>query len=75
MVSAIFNLALQTGANRVVRGARIEHVVGDPSLGPENDREYGRLIVQTALDAIATEVDLPTLFEPQAQIEQPAGVA
>jgi hypothetical protein len=27
MISAIYDLALTTGANRVIRGARIEHVV------------------------------------------------
>ena len=44
MISAIYNFALTTGANRVIRGARIEHVCGDPSLGAEKDygiRLYG----------------------------------
>ena len=47
MISAIYNLALTTGANRVIRGARIEHVVGDPGLGPEKDFAYGLQIVGT----------------------------
>ena len=34
MISAIYNFALTTGANRVIRGARIEHVCGDPTLEP-----------------------------------------
>ena len=29
MISAIYNFALTTGANRVIKGARIEHVEGD----------------------------------------------
>ena len=66
MISAIYNFALTTGANRVVRGARIEHVCGDPSLGPEKDHAYGMRIVTTALGAVATAVDRPTLFDPQA---------
>ena len=41
MISAIYDLALTTGANRVIRGARIEHVCGDPNLGPEKDYAYG----------------------------------
>ena len=41
MISAIYSLALTTGANRVVKGARIEHVCGDPSLGDEADLAYG----------------------------------
>jgi hypothetical protein len=51
MISAIYNLALTTGANRVIRGARIEHVCGDPHLGPEKDYAYGMRIIRTALEA------------------------
>ena len=64
MLSAIYDLALTTGANRVVKGARIEHVVGDPSLGPEKDRAYGLQIVRAALQTLLTPVDAPTLFDP-----------
>jgi len=66
MISAIYNFALTTGANRVVRGARIEHVCGDPSLGPLKDHAYGMRIVTTALDALTTPVTRPTLFDPLA---------
>jgi len=66
MISAIYNFALTTGANRVVRGARIEHVCGDPNLGPEKDHAYGMRIVTTALDALMTPVTRPTLFDPLA---------
>ncbi len=64
MISAIFSLALTTGAPRVVRGSRIEHVCGNPSLGPEKDRAYSSEIVGTALKALSTGVSEPTLFEP-----------
>ena len=53
MISAIYALAMTTGANRVIRGARIEHVCGDPELGPEKDFDYGVRIVETA-EIIAT---------------------
>jgi len=66
MISAIYQFALTTGANRVVRGARIEHVCGDPGLGPDKDYAYGMRIVTTALEAIATPVTGPTLFDPLA---------
>ena len=65
-ISAIYNLALTTGANRVVRGARIEHVCGDPALPPEKDYAYGMRIVTAALDALCTPVAGPTLFDPLA---------
>ena len=48
----------------MVRGCRIEHVCGNPALGPEKDREYGLLIIRTALRALATAVTEPTLFDP-----------
>jgi glycine reductase len=64
MISAIHDLALATGANRVVQGCRIEHVCGNPDLGSEKDREYGLRIVRAALHALATPVSGPTLFDP-----------
>ena len=64
MISAIYGLALVTRANRVVRGARIEHVCGDPELGPAKDFAYGMEIVGTALRALQASVAEPTLFEP-----------
>ncbi|RMF93950.1 MAG: hypothetical protein D6736_00890 [Nitrospinota bacterium] len=64
MISAIYGFALSTGANRVVKGARIEHVCGDPELGPEKDFAYGLQIVRTALQALQTAVNGPTLFDP-----------
>ena len=64
MISAIFSLALTTGAPRVIRGSRIEYVCGDPTLGPEKDRAYSGEIVGAALGALTTEVSEPTLFVP-----------
>lgn len=63
-ISALYSLAQATGSNRVVKGARIEHVCGDPSLGPEKDHDFGLRIVRTALQALQTEVSGPTLFDP-----------
>ncbi len=64
MISAIYDFAITTGANRVVRGARIEHVCGDPNLGEAKDYAYGMRIVETALGALCTAVPGPTLFDP-----------
>ena len=65
LVSALYSLALTTGAPRVVRGARIEHVCGDPKLSPEQDRLFGLRIIGTALKALQTSVASPTLFDPE----------
>jgi hypothetical protein len=73
MISAIYDLALTTGANRVVRGCRIEHVCGNPALGPEKDHAYGLQIVRTALRALQTAVERPTLFDPLAAAEREEG--
>lgn len=64
MISAIYNFALTTGANRVIRGARIEHVCGDPTLSPEKDYAFGMRIVTTALQTLTVAVPGPTLFDP-----------
>jgi hypothetical protein len=69
MISAIYNFALTTGANRVVRGARIEHVCGDPTLSPEKDYAFGMRIVRTALDALTVAVPGPTLFDPMGEVK------
>ncbi len=66
MISAIYTFALTTGANRVIRGARIEHVCGDPALSPEKDYAFGMRIVSTALEALTIAVPGPMLFDPMA---------
>jgi len=53
-----------------VRGARIEHVCGDPNLPPEKDYAYGMKIITAALGALATPVTGPTLFDPHVSTEK-----
>ena len=60
------------GALRVVKGARIEHVVGDPGLGEEKDHAYGLQIVRGALQSLQETVDKPTLFDPVKMTPTPA---
>jgi hypothetical protein len=75
LISALYSLALTTGAPRVIRGSRIEHVCGNPALGTEKDREYGLRIVRTALKALQTPVTGPTLFDPEQAQEKEASRA
>ena len=63
MVSAMYPLAEQVGASRIIRGVRIPHPCGDPNLPPEADARLRQTIVKTALDALKTDVTGPTLFE------------
>jgi hypothetical protein len=64
MVSALPSVPLSVGAHRVVRGVRVEHLCGDPDLPPEQDRALMLRIVRTALRAVQTPVERPTLFDP-----------
>jgi len=64
IVSAMFPVAEQVKAHRIVKGVSIPHPCGDPSLSPELDARLRREIVQTALKALATEVKEPTVFSP-----------
>jgi hypothetical protein len=63
-MSALPMIPLAVGANRVVRGVRVEHVCGDPGLSSELDRALSRRIVETAIEALKTPVDGPTEFVP-----------
>jgi glycine reductase len=55
MISALPPVALELGANRVVRGVKIPHPCGE-------ERSARDEIVSRALDALATPVDRPTIF-------------
>ena len=69
MISALPLIPLAVGANRIIRGVRVEHVCGDPGLSTERDRELSRRIVLTALHALQTAVERPTLFEPTETLD------
>ncbi len=73
-ISAMPVLAMGAGANRVVRGVRIEHVCGNPALSPEEDDRLMARIVDTALKALETPVTGPTLFDPFAAEQEVTGV-
>lgn len=66
MVSAMFPLAEQVGASRIVKGVRIPHPCGDPGLPPEVDEKLRKSIVETALQALGEEVRESTVFTPDA---------
>ena len=63
VISALPELAASVGAPRVVRGVRIEHVCGDPTLPPHQDVALRYRLVTTALKALQTRVERPTIFE------------
>ncbi len=75
VVSAIPIVPIGAGANRVVAGVRVEHVCGDPGLSDAADKELRRRIVTTALRALQTPVDGPTLFDPSGDRSKESGNA
>jgi glycine reductase complex component B subunit gamma len=64
VVSAMYPIAEQVGASRIVKAVSIPHPCGDPSLPPELDRQLRRQIVAKALKALETPVEAPTVFTP-----------
>ena len=64
LVSAMFPVAMQVRANRIIKGVSIPHPCGDPSLPTELDARLRRVIVRTALKALETNVEGPTVFSP-----------
>jgi glycine reductase len=64
MISALPPVALELGANRVVRGVKIPHPCGDPGLDAALDAALRRRIVGGALVALSSAVARPTIFEP-----------
>jgi len=64
LISAMFPVAQQVRANRIVKGVSIPHPCGDPNLSKELDARLRREIIQTALKALESEVKGPTLFSP-----------
>ena len=64
LVSAMFPVAMQVRAHRIVKGVRIPHPCGDAGLPKELDARLRREIVRTALKALESEVEGPTLFSP-----------
>jgi len=62
MISALPPVALELGANRVVRGVKIPHPCGEPTADAELDRAVRWEIVERALAALATPISRPTIF-------------
>jgi betaine reductase len=58
-ISALDALARSVGSNRIVRGRAITHVVGDPTLSPEDERRFRKRLVLEALQALGTSAEDP----------------
>ncbi len=62
VISALPDVPLSMGVNRVVPGVAITHLLGDPQQPLRAEQQIRRDILRTALAALATDVAHPTLF-------------
>lgn len=65
MITAMYPVAEQVGASRIVKAVAIPHPCGDPSLPAELDAQLRREIVATALKALEAKVESSTVFTPK----------
>jgi glycine reductase len=65
MISAMYPVAEQVGASRIVKAVAIPHPCGDPSLPAELDGQLRREIIATALKALEEKVETSTVFAPK----------
>jgi glycine reductase len=63
MISALGPVASELGANRVVRGVKIPHPCGDPSLDAAGDHDLRVRLVRGSLKAISTTLDQAAIFD------------
>ena len=63
MITALGPVAADLGANRVIRGVKIPHPCGDPSLDPSGDHALRVGLVRAALRALGTKLEKTTLFD------------
>jgi glycine reductase len=55
------------GAPRIVPGRGIPYPSGDPNLSPQAEQAWRRRLVARALEAVATAVERPTIFEVETE--------
>jgi betaine reductase len=65
-VTNLVTIAEQVGAPRIVPGRGIPYPTGDPNLPAAAEAAWRRQLMERALDAIATTVEKPTVFDVEA---------
>jgi glycine reductase len=63
MITALGPVASDLGANRVIRGVKIPHPCGDPTLEPARDHALRLGIARAALRALGTKLEASTMFD------------
>ena len=60
--SSVPAIPLAFGATRILPGRAIRHVLGDPSLPIERERQLRRRMLEVALQALTRPCERPTLL-------------
>ena len=63
LITSLAAVGLKVGANRVLQGKRFSHPCGNPQLNDEDERIWRVELLRTALRALGSPVEKPTLFE------------
>ena len=69
MITNLVTIAEQVGAPRIVPGRGIPYPSGDPNIPPPAEQAWRRQLVERALEAVATAVERPEIFEVRAAEE------
>ena len=68
LITAMYPVAEQVGASRIVKAVAIPHPCGDPALARDLDAALRREIVGTGLEALETAVEKTTVFTPNMAV-------
>ena len=55
-ICSIVPISQTVGANRIVSSVAIPHPLGEPTKSPTEEKAIRRALVETALEALATEI-------------------
>ena len=63
VITNLVSIAEQVGAPRIVVGGGIPYPSGDPTMEAAAERAWRRRLVERCLEAVATPVEHPTVFQ------------
>jgi glycine/betaine/sarcosine/D-proline reductase family selenoprotein B len=62
IITSLDTVAHSMGCWRIVRGAGVMHVTGDPSLTPAEEVRWRRRLLERALQSLEDRVTEPTIY-------------
>ncbi len=62
-MASIVPISKTVGANRIIPTVAIPHPLGDPNLDDDDEYKLRKQLLEKALKALETEIELQTVFE------------